>query len=334
MDEAVVPRLEATLAADAEASGGGRWQEALRAMTVTALVTPLDGYTVPLIARGQWLGALAIGRHPGQRRDQDELTIGEDLARRAALAMDNARSHDERRRVAEALQRALLPATLPQVEGIGLAAEYVPATDGVDVGGDFYDVTALPDGRCLILVGDVSGKGAQAASVTGLVREVFRVLVRDGRVLTSVLSTLNETLYERRERHCTLALADVSREGDLLHVSVYLAGHDRPLLVRQDGTLTTIGEWGTALGLLEEVTCPVATVTLEPGDSLVFYTDGVTDRRRGAEFYGIDRLKTAARQVAGYPADVVAARLRTAALDFSAEPQRDDMAIVVLRNES
>ena len=132
------------------------------------------------------------------------------MARRAALAIENARIHAERGKVAHTLQQSLLPPVLPVVKGIGFAAEYVPTGDAAEVGGDFYDVVPLADDRWLVVVGDVSGKGVQAAAVTGLVRDVIRVLVRDGRPLPETLTRLNETLVERGGgRFCTLALAAV-----------------------------------------------------------------------------------------------------------------------------
>lgn len=329
-DEAELPKLLDSLAAF-----GGRWRDAIRSSAPVALTHPVDAYAVPLVARGQRLGTLAIGRHAAHMRDPDELAIADDVARRAALALENSRAHEERRRVAQTLQQALLPPILPEITALGLGAEYVPAADNVDVGGDFYDVVAHADGSSLLLVGDVSGKGAQAATVTGMIRDVIRVLAREGRPPAAILSTLNDTLFERHERHCTLALAVVPpADGKAVPVTVYLAGHDHPLLVRADGTVSTAGAWGTALGLLPRVTVPETLVTLKPGDAMVFVTDGVTDRRRGNEFFGLERLMDVARQLAGHPAGVMAARLRAATIEFSPEPPRDDVAILVLRNES
>ncbi|GIH11534.1 hypothetical protein Rhe02_96010 [Rhizocola hellebori] len=334
-DEALLPELLALLEAAYSGALSDRWQDVLRSSSLTVMAAPMDGFLIPLIARGQRLGTLAIGRHPGELRDPDEIAIAEDVARRAALALDNARVHEERRKVAQTLQQALLPPTLPKIPTMGLGAEYVPAADGIDVGGDFYDVTQFPDGRYLLLIGDVSGKGVQAATVTGLVRDVIRVLVRDGKDLPAVFATLNDTLFERRERHCTIALAvlDEADAAGRVRVTTYLAGHDHPVLVRADGTVSTEGSWGTALGLLPRVTCPEAIVILEPGDALIFFTDGVTDRRRGDDFFGLERLKATAERLADLPAEAMAARLRAAALEFSNEPQRDDMAIMVLRND-
>jgi len=335
-DEAALPALVELLDPDGPAELLGRLGEAVQGLGATPLGPPVEGFAVPLLARGQRLGTLAVGRHPEYRQDPDEIAVLEDLARRAALALDNARIHSDRRRIAHTLQQSLLPPALPVIDGVGLGAEYVPTGNETEVGGDFYDVVAMPDGRWLVVIGDVSGKGVQAASVTGHVRDVIRVLVADGRTLPSVLTTLNATLAERGAgRYCTLALAAVRRlPGGSLDVSLHLAGHDPPVLLPVDGRASFVGVNGTALGLLETVATPVSSLTLGPGDTLVFYTDGVTERRRRGEFFGFDRLLAAAAPLVGYPAGVVAAQLRSAALGFSAEPPRDDIAILVLRNDA
>ncbi|MEU4397859.1 SpoIIE family protein phosphatase [Micromonospora orduensis] len=335
-DESVLPQLHKVLAETGPDSVQARLREASRSAAQIPLGGPMEGFAVPLIARGQRLGTLAVGRHQRHRHDPDEVSVLEDVARRAALAIENARIHAERRRVAQTLQQSLLPPVLPVVDGIGFAAEYVPTGDDAEVGGDFYDVVPLPDGRSLVVIGDVSGKGVQAAAVTGLVRDVIRVLVGDGKPLREVLSRLNETLVERGGgRYCTLALAAVGPGGgNELDVALHLAGHDRPVLLAGKGGAGFVGTGGTALGLLDTITSPTAEITLGPGDSLIFYTDGVTERRRGRELFGTDRLRDAAAPLAGYSADVVAARLRAAAINFSVEPPRDDIAILVLRNDA
>jgi serine phosphatase RsbU (regulator of sigma subunit) len=329
-DEGVTPDLERLLA-----EALPQLREAQEIDAVVPLSGPVDGYAAALVARGQHLGILSVGRPSEHRLGAEELAVVEDVARRASLAIDNATIHAERRAVAEALQRSLLPPTLPEVEGIEFGAEYVPTGGGVDVGGDFYDVMALADDTWLVVVGDVSGKGVQAATVTGLVRDVTRVLVRDGRTLPETLSRLNETLVERGGgRFCTLVVAAITpRIGGHLDVSLYLAGHDRPVLLRADGTTSLVGDCGTALGLLSRISSPRAKVSMAPGDTLVFYTDGVTERRDGPELYGVERLRREASALAGFPADVVAARLRAAVLNFSPEAPRDDIAIFTLRND-
>jgi phosphoserine phosphatase RsbU/P len=349
-DEAALPQLHATLAEGGPDSILGRLEEASRLGSQVIFggtaessrgssrggrpQSVTEGFAVPLVARGTRLGTLAVGRHARHRHDAEEVAVLEDVARRAALAIDNARIHDERRKVARTLQASLLPPALPHVDGLGFAAEYVPT--GSEVGGDFYDVVPAGPDRWVVVVGDVSGKGVQAATVTGLVRDVIRILVDDGRPMAEILTRVNRTLVQRGGgRYCTLAMAAVRREGDgTLAVCLHLAGHDRTVLVRGDGKSSFVGEGGTALGLLETISSPEVEVRLQPGDSLVFYTDGVTERRRGRELFGTARLLEAAAPLAGYPADVMAARLRSITINFSVEEPRDDIAVLVLRNDA
>ncbi|MEV4417232.1 SpoIIE family protein phosphatase [Catellatospora sp. NPDC049609] len=334
-DEAMSPWLDAItedLTRTLQAPGTA---EALLAGKNVPLPTSLSGIAVPLFARGEWLGVLSIGRDTESPRDPDEIPVAEEVARRCALAVDNARIHEERLTVSHTLQQALLPAKLPMIPGLGIGAEYAPAGRGVEVGGDLYDIMPMPDGRWLVVVGDVSGKGVPAAAVTGLIREVIRVLVKDGRPLPAVLATLNDTLSERSERYCTLALAafDTRNPGPDVEVTLYLAGHDRPLVLHADGRVSSAGRWGTALGLVAPATCQPARLVLHPGETLVFFTDGVTERRNGQDFFGTNRLAQRLTYLAGHPADVIAARLRTAAVEFSADQPRDDMAIMAVRND-
>ena len=333
-EESALAQLHATLAEPGPESLLARLEEASRLGTPVMFGAPMEGYAVPLVARGARLGTLAVGRHSKHRHDADEVAVLEDVARRAALAIDNARIHDERHRVARTLQASLLPPALPRVDGIGFAAEYVPT--GSEVGGDFYDVIPSGSDQWLVVVGDVSGKGVQAATVTGLVRDVIRILVDDGKALSEILWRVNRTLVQRGGgRYCTLAMASVTRQvNGTLGVCLYLAGHDRAVLVRADGKTSFVGEGGTALGLLETITSPDVSITLESGDSLIFYTDGVTERRRGRELFGSSRLREASAPLAGYPADVMAARLRSTTINFSVEEPRDDIAILVLRNDA
>lgn len=333
-DEAALPQLHEILAETGPDSILSRLEEASRLGTQVMLGSPTEGFAVPLVARGTRLGTLAVGRHHRIRHDADEVNVLEDVARRAALAIDNARIHDERHKVARTLQASLLPPALPKVEGVGFAAEYVPT--GSEVGGDFYDVVPSGPESWVVVVGDVSGKGVQAATVTGLVRDVIRILVDDGKPMTEILCRVNKTLVQRGGgRYCTLAMAEVTRERDgVLRVCLHLAGHDRAVLVHADGKTAFVGEGGTALGLLESITSPDTEVILQPGDSLIFYTDGVTERRRGRELFGTARLRDAAGPLAGYPAEVMAARLRSTTINFSVEEPRDDIAILVLRNDA
>jgi phosphoserine phosphatase RsbU/P len=360
-DESAVPTLTKELDVHAEALDG-----VLAADTFVPLEASPAGMSFPLTVRGGGIGTLTAGRPLGRHHTPEELAIIEDLARRAAVAIENARVHDTRSRIATTLQRSLLPPDLPQIDGLEVAAQYVPAGDGLDVGGDFYDLVSLPGQGWLLVVGDVSGKGAGAAAVTGLVREVLHTLAADYRQPAETLSRLNATLVERGGGYfCTLALAflkvadptaadlvaadlvagglgasslvdadlsltDVSRPI-AFDLSLHLAGHDQPVLLRANGATSMVGTCGTALGLLNDITVPRASIRLRRGDSLVFYTDGVTERRKGTRLYGHKRLRSEISSLVGSPASVLTTQLRRAVLAFSPQPPKDDIAIVALR---
>jgi sigma-B regulation protein RsbU (phosphoserine phosphatase) len=333
-DESVLPKLRERME---ETTGevAARLREVRTAGGAVPLPSPVEGVVVPLAARGTVLGTLSVGRPVDRAHTNDDITVLEDAARRAALAIDNARIHTDSKQIAQAFQNSLLPSALPTAAGLAFEAEYVPASTGTDVGGDFYDVLELEDGRFFISIGDVCGKGAQAAAVTGLVRDVLRVMVRDKRPLPRALELLNHTLLEQpaEGRYATLATALVTPRGDELEVTLVLSGHERPLLLHADGKCEYVGNHGTAVGLLSKLAVNSTTFTLQPGDNLIFYTDGVTERRDGPQLFGHSGICRTLRPLAGYPARVIATKLRTEVLDYSEEAPRDDMAVLVLGNE-
>jgi phosphoserine phosphatase RsbU/P len=297
---------------------------------------PSNGVAVALTARGQPLGTLTVGRLSNRPHSLEEVALISDLARRASLAIDNARTTAMHIQTSQALQQALLPRQLPDARGIEFAAEYLPASTGSDVGGDFYDVLDLGSGRWLTSIGDVCGKGARAAARTGLVRDVLRVLVSDGRSLQRAIKLLNDVMMEAGDpqQFCTLATALISYstdDGPGLGVELVLAGHEQPLLVRADGSVELIGEHGTAVGLVRDVTPTCTRHLLWPGDALVTYTDGVTERRRGLELFGQDRLVQTVAAAAGGSATTLVVAVRSAVEAFSTDPRRDDIAVLVVR---
>jgi hypothetical protein len=327
-DERAIPQLTADLD-----SALPTMQRLVKGERVAPLGLPNDGMCFPLTVRGDRLGVLTVGRPRDRPHLPEELGIIEDLGRRAGVAIDAARVHDNRGRIATALQASLLPPRLPAIQGLDVAAQYVPAGDGLDVGGDFYDIVPIPEQGWMLVVGDVSGKGVGAAAVTGLVREVLHTLAVDHHAPEDTLSRLNATLVERGGGYfCTLALAflTISSPGRF-QLSLHLAGHDQPVLMRADGSTSLVGEGGTALGLLDTISTPSATIQLDAGDALVFYTDGVTERRKGRTLYGHQRLREEISALVGSPASVLASRLRTSVLDFSPTSPRDDIAILALR---
>jgi serine phosphatase RsbU (regulator of sigma subunit)/anti-sigma regulatory factor (Ser/Thr protein kinase) len=348
-DEDALPELRAVL--DPDGSPGlpvelrNRLGEVVRDGTsAVRFAVPTDGIALPLRARGRTLGTLLVGRPPNRSHSPEDVVLAGDVARRAALAIHNAQSTGAHVAVSQALQQALLPRALPVVPGLDFAAEYLPASSGSDVGGDFYDVLTVDPSNWLVSIGDVCGKGARAAARTGLVRDVLRVLVRDDRSLPRAIERLNEVMIEAGDplQFCTLAAAMVSRrrrgagggQGAArggLDVELVLAGHVQPVLVRADGTAELIGTFGTAVGLVPRVHVSCTQHRMEPGDTLLVYTDGVTERRRGREQFGAQRLLTVAARAAGRPAVQVVGAVREAVERFSAEPLDDDVALLAVR---
>jgi sigma-B regulation protein RsbU (phosphoserine phosphatase) len=295
-----------------------------------------------------------VGRPPNRPHSPEDVVLAGDVARRAALAIHNAQSTGAHVAVSQELQQALLPRALPVVPGLDFAAEYLPASSGSDVGGDFYDVLTVDPSNWLVSIGDVCGKGARAAARTGLVRDVLRVLVRDDRSLPRAIERLNEVMIEAADplQFCTLAAAMVSRRRRPgaggspagggpgrshgaprggLDVELVLAGHVQPVLVRADGTAELIGTFGTAVGLVPTVRVSCTQHRMDPGDTLLVYTDGVTERRRGRALFGAERLLAVAARAAGRPAVQVVGAVREAVERFSTEPLDDDVALLAVR---
>jgi serine phosphatase RsbU (regulator of sigma subunit)/anti-sigma regulatory factor (Ser/Thr protein kinase) len=304
---------------------------------------PTDGVAVPLASRDATIGTLAVGRPVDRAHGPEDVALVADVARRAALALHNAQVSAAHVRVSQALQRALLPRALPVAPGLDMAAQYLPASSGSDVGGDFYDVYTLGPDRWLVAIGDVCGTGAAAAARTGLVRDVLRVLAREGRPLIRAVELLNDVMLESGDplQFATLAAALVTaREagppgtggaGIELDVELVLAGHLQPVLVRPDGRVELVGRHGTAVGLVEHLDLTCTSHTLTAGDALLLYTDGVTERRRGDEQFGAERLMRASAAAAGRPAGRLLTAVRTALDRFTADPHDDDIALLALR---
>ncbi|MCA1712834.1 MAG: SpoIIE family protein phosphatase [Actinobacteria bacterium] len=292
-----------------------------------------DVLAVPLVARRRLLGLLLVGRAVGTSYAADDVGLLTDLARRAALAVDNARLYEERTSIAHALQASLLPPTLPTTEDVEFGARYAAAGEGNDVGGDFYDVFSMPTGGWGVAIGDVCGKGAEAAAITGMARDVLRLLTRDGIAPPAVLQRLNDVILElgERGRFCTTALGSVIPRGDGLLVRLSSAGHPPPVLVKRGGEVSLVGRSGTVLGVIEDIEVSEDEVTLLPGDALVFYTDGVTERRSATAMFGEDNLLACLRAAAGSSADVLAGRLEQEVHRFGIGASRDDLAVLVVR---
>ncbi|QJY48778.1 SpoIIE family protein phosphatase [Pseudonocardia broussonetiae] len=343
-DEDALPELRAVLDPDGRPGPPAELRDRLAdllhdgaAGATARFALPTDGVAVALRARGRTLGTLVVGRPAGRPHTPEDVVLVGDIARRAGLAIHNAQSTAAHVDVSQALQQALLPRALPVAPGLDLAAQYLPATAGTEVGGDFYDVLTIDPAHWLVSIGDVCGKGARAAARTGLVRDVLRVLVRDGRTLSRAVELLNDVMMDADDplQFCTLAAAQVSRPGPGeapgFGVDLVLAGHLQPVLVRRDGTAGLVGAFGTAVGLVPTVSLTATRHHLGPGDTLLVYTDGVTERRRGREQFGSERLLAAAAAAAGQPAAQVVEAVRAAVERFSDRPRDDDIALLAVR---
>ncbi|MBB4699162.1 PP2C family protein-serine/threonine phosphatase [Sphaerisporangium siamense] len=287
----------------------------------------------PLTARGRSLGLMCLGR---AGRFPDEVArLAEDLARRAALAMDNARLYAQQADANRALQRSLLPPGTPaETPGLDYWVVYEPAGENNEVGGDFYDLFTTGEGSWRFAIGDVCGTGPEAAAVTGLARHTLRLLAREGYDVASVVSRLNRAILEEgeRARFLTLLHGEITRTGDGLDLSLISAGHPEALRLRPSGVVEAVVTSQSLLGVFPEAEFEADHVHLAHGDVLLGVTDGVTERRSGERLLDDDGgLAKLLAECAELSARAVAERIRRAVEEYAAEPSADDLAILVLR---
>ena len=310
----------------------------LRPLTATSPTQLSDGQAHParlsvrLTARGSELGMLEIV----DRRDREftarDDTILTQLAQLASVAISNAQLYERERTIAQTLQRSLRPGALPIVPGLSAAVRFRPAGEGVELGGDFYDLYEAGGGSYAALIGDVQGKGPDAAAVTALARHTLRAGARYEAKPSGVLTLLHKALRERADgRFCTVAHAHLRLGDGKMRVDLACGGHPLPLVVHPDGLVEPVGRLGTLLGTDIEPHLFDVTVELAAGDVLVLYTDGVTEvRRRRREVFGHAELTELLSAAGGLPPDVVAERVEAAVLAASEGRLRDDMAVLVL----
>lgn len=291
----------------------------------------------PLRTRGRTIGIITLVRtgDGAVAYTDDDVAVVEDLAARAALALDNGRLFHSRNRVARSLQAALLPPALPDIPGLVLAARYDVAETDVAIGGDFYDVLPVGPGSWGLVVGDVCGRGPDAAALTGLVRHSLRSAVVGEHEPSRILRQTNAAVLQQIDdsRFCTAALLRVDLAAGAgadpgVRVVASSAGHPRPVVVRADGQVHAVECTGTLLGVVEDPELVDVAVRLGPGDAIVLYTDGVTEARHGTELFGEDRLLEALASRAGRSAEEIAEGLELAVAAFR-RSARDDTAILV-----
>ncbi len=240
--------------------------------------------------------------------------------------------------LARTLQESLLPPHLPDVPGLEIAARYHPAGHGIEVVGDFYDVFQTGSHTWAAVIGDVCGKGVEAAKITALARYTIRAAAIGHRAPSGVLRLLNEAMLRQHpdsERFLTAAYVNLHRFEQRVQAIVSLAGHPSALLRRADGTVEEVGQSGAILGSFGQVELTDTAVDLHPGDALVLYTDGVLEarHRHGAQLYGEQRLHALLTQTSTdtCTAAELCQRLEADVLSFTGGDLADDTAILAIR---
>lgn len=309
----------------------------LLAMELTSLVV------VPLRPGGRPLGAVTLGTTGDRHLEPDDLVLVRELCARASQAIANAQRFGERAHVARTLQATLLPPVAPKIPGLEVATRFVAGGDGVEVGGDFYDVFPAGEagsGSWHVVIGDVRGKGVEAAALTGVARSTIRSAAIIESTPAEMLRHLNEVLVRGDQPHdgpdgdprfCTMVVGTLTPLPTGVCAELAVAGHPLPFLLRADGSTAQVGVAGTLLGIVAAPDIVDTTVVLGPGDALVLFTDGITERHAGDRFFEEEGLAKVLGRCAGFTADTLAMRIETAARAFVEDAPRDDVAILVVR---
>ncbi len=285
----------------------------------------------PMIARGRTHGAISFLHVRSEARyGRGVLAVLEDLSGRAAMAFDNARLYAERTHVAQTLRRSLMPSVLPAIPGLQLASFFRPLGAGSEVGGDFYDVFG-DERSCWLVVGDVCGKGAEAAALTGFLRHTTVAYARDATSPSTVLARVNRVMLDQdfEGRFATAILVNLRISDGEVAVTIASAGHPAALLTRSDGSTAQFGERGSLLGVFADPQIEEASTVLRTGDSLALYTDGLIEAHAPARTVTPEQMADELQRRS--PADAqeaIDALLGLVELD---EHVRDDIAILSAR---
>jgi serine phosphatase RsbU (regulator of sigma subunit) len=288
----------------------------------------------PMFARGRLVGALSF-LHVGNDRRFDESDLGllEDVAARAAMALDNARLYAERDRIARVLQRGLRPEEPQPIPGLDMAVVFEAAGEGVELGGDFYDVIPVSHGHYL-LVGDVAGHGAEVAAYTAQIRHTVRALAPFSDQPAQIVERVNSVLVETdagERRFATLQLALLrDRESGALDVELASAAHPPAVVVRADGSTETLSG-GSIIGVWQDVKIEVDRLSIEPGETLLVYTDGWLEAGPVQSHRTSEELARALAEGAGDELEILLDRLREDAVTRAGTELRDDLVLLAVR---
>jgi serine phosphatase RsbU (regulator of sigma subunit) len=297
-----------------------------------AALRPVDVLAMPLTARGSAVGALILVRKAGEGFGDDDVSLIGQLCDRAALALDSARIYEDHARVTRVLEESLRPPTLPDIPGVEVAACFRAAATHLAIGGDFYDVHGGDD-DWLVVLGDVCGKGVEAAVLNGRARQSIRTAARFDRRPGQILSTLNEVLYEDgSDRFVTVVCGRMRPAGDgRFTVDVAVAGHPAPLVVRADGTVTQPDVTGRLAGaLLHGDSYREVTVELGPDDALVLFSDGIHEAHGADGLFGMDRLRALLGRYAGTGAAAIVEAVEREVVEHLHDNGHDDMTALAI----
>ncbi|MEU6095206.1 PP2C family protein-serine/threonine phosphatase [Streptomyces sp. NPDC047079] len=304
--------------------------EGLAGPVGSVVVSPLPGH-------GEPAGALVLLRTEDRRAfSESEEVFARLFAARAGAAISAARMYADQAAITTTLMRELLPPQLHSVRGVEFAGAYQPSGQEERVGGDFYDVHpgATDEEETLVVLGDVCGKGLEAAVLTGKIRNTLQALLPLAADHHSVLGLLNGALINSHHtRFATLALASAIRRGGTVRLRVTSAGHPAPLLVRADGRVEEAQTRGSLVGVFPQITSTTAHLELAPGETCLLFTDGIIEaggRPWGNQPFGTDRLKAALTQCAGMPAEAVVEHVQILAAQWVGSGRNDDMAVVAV----
>ncbi|MFJ4965257.1 Phosphoserine phosphatase RsbU [Streptomyces sp. ADI96-02] len=296
----------------------------------SVVITPLPGHGVPA-------GALVLLRRNSRTEfSANEETFARLFAARAGAALSAARLYAEQHSITQTLMRDLLPPRLHRVNGVEFAGGYRPSDEGERVGGDFYDVHpgATKDEPSLVVLGDVCGKGLEAAVLTGKIRNTLQALMPMADDHERVLGLLNGALLNTHNtRFATLVLASVLRQGNQVHLRLTSAGHPVPLVVRGDGRVEEVPTRGSLVGALDDIQARTVETVLLPGDTCLLYTDGITEARGGPlgdELFGEERLKRGLGDCGGMPGEAVVEHIQMLASHWLQDAGHDDLALVAI----
>lgn len=285
---------------------------------------------VPVMAKGELLAELTIvSIDPAAPFDADALETARTLAQQAALALENARLHQQLARFAETMRQSLLPQEPPAVAGLDVGHRYESAAQ-VELGGDVFDYLELPDGRLAIVLGDVTGHGVEAAADMAMGKFVFRSLARQHAEPSEFLALANDVVAAEIASGAFITMAYLTADSQG-RIACAGAGHPWPRLLRSNGRVEELRCSGLALGIAPDETYDEVRVQLEPGDSVIVYTDGLVESRREGELYGVERLDAVLAASAALGAQELADRLVAECRAFAGGELPDDCAIVVIR---